>query len=1045
MKRPLLPLLFSFLLTASALFSNAQSPEDQIKIIAPANACLGNGEVQPISSASTVFTWETGQEFEAFEVVFYPNPCGAYPEPADGELISPDLQADSILPPVVNEFGGYGPASSMVFHTSGLQRLEPEESETPGIKRYNLPLKLPLAGGNESFIFQVYGYYTRPSGVAPGVFSAPACAFLSGGINPGSNELPCLPPPNQCLATAKKKNGPGISGGYTGPTGKFTQAIGDPLILEAEASDVDMVVLGCTSLGCGDDFASRQEPLNGRVSIIWKTEKGDAPFKSSTSIGEPGQRLVFGEKAMLVTDLIAIGESKRYLLTLVLSDGHSVAPRDAPVFQKIKIKISRTRAAPTQYQYEVTKLSPNTPVIPVVVKDLTKGVCSTPTLTKSQKTDLQPPVVILPSHLRSNRFVPGVKYILYASHPTEYDRYAISCAATDNCGGSNAGFLFEDDLTFSWSIVGGGGKFIKGSVGRSVVFEADANATTVNIKVEVSNRNGVMVEDNRKSTTEVFTIVQPPVLYTVFGVPLLDLLDNGIVLCKNINDSNANEVTDINDRTPINVRDPDLIPVRINPGPGQADVVMNIIGDASRIKVWSSPTKQKLIPSGVILKGTQGPVIVFIEGVKKSAAGVKDVSLQFVSGALIENLAITVYDLVKLPLGRSIELDDANNTCVKVYVPDNYGGFLTIKTSQGSIGKIRNPLGELFVNGTNTGHPRHGWYTFSVRSEGKTTLSNTFVQKAIATDIPWNFWYFPYKGDNDGIADLYEKDGAFAKFDKQFKLEGDKSLMKYEFENHHASGTQELEDWVGHCEGFVFAGILYDQPQAQGDYTQYEVEALLADYYCKRKVSGERLSPQKMAYFPTKEPNELADKRVSIFHHYMVKMLMIRDQAFHIDLADFAGDDPVSVWNQACFKFKATLVEDKEAAGGEWTEKILQINVKNRYVCNDDFSEDLDGEGGKDPVLNPNGRRDQNAEYLLIYASNGFGTNQAVRGRKQNWISNQLTHTYDDDKAQNVFIPRCVTDPTMLKILSTTQGYIRGGGNPRIINEQLFQLTFKLR
>ena len=84
-----------------------------------------------------------------------------------------------------------------------------------------------------------------------------------------------------------------------------------------------------------------------------------------------------------------------------------------------------------------------------------------------------------------------------------------------------------------------------------------------------------------------------------------------------------------------------------------------------------------------------------------------------------------------------------------VYVPTRFGGVLQIKTTSGNIVELKRPNGTPLVNGQDIGFDQQGWYTFKVEGAKKPySVENTFVQVGESTKKPWNFYYWPTKGDS---------------------------------------------------------------------------------------------------------------------------------------------------------------------------------------------------------------------------------------------------------------------------------------------------------
>ncbi len=103
--------------------------------------------------------------------------------------------------------------------------------------------------------------------------------------------------------------------------------------------------------------------------------------------------------------------------------------------------------------------------------------------------------------------------------------------------------------------------------------------------------------------------------------------------------------------------------------------------------------------------------------------------------------------LQPVPLGGSLP-NLKGDQQFGVYVPTRFGGELTIKTTEGSIGPIKGPDGQTYRNGQDVGEAHHGWYQFAVSGAKKPyTVETSFVQTGRSTRKPWNFYYWPTKAD----------------------------------------------------------------------------------------------------------------------------------------------------------------------------------------------------------------------------------------------------------------------------------------------------------
>ena len=110
--------------------------------------------------------------------------------------------------------------------------------------------------------------------------------------------------------------------------------------------------------------------------------------------------------------------------------------------------------------------------------------------------------------------------------------------------------------------------------------------------------------------------------------------------------------------------------------------------------------------------------------------------------------ARTAEHVTTVPLGGSLD-GQSGDRYFGVYVPTRFGGVLQIKTTSGNIVDLKRPNGTPLVNGEDIGFDQQGWYTFKVVGAKKPySVENTFVQVGESKKKPWNFYYWPTKGDS---------------------------------------------------------------------------------------------------------------------------------------------------------------------------------------------------------------------------------------------------------------------------------------------------------
>ena len=116
--------------------------------------------------------------------------------------------------------------------------------------------------------------------------------------------------------------------------------------------------------------------------------------------------------------------------------------------------------------------------------------------------------------------------------------------------------------------------------------------------------------------------------------------------------------------------------------------------------------------------------------------------------ALAASAADPVERVTSVPLGGALNNQTGDHS-YGVYVPTRFGGVLTIKTSAGTVAKITGPDGRERRNGDEVGNNQQGWYSFQVTGTDKPySITTSFVQVGQSVRMPWNFYYWPTKGDS---------------------------------------------------------------------------------------------------------------------------------------------------------------------------------------------------------------------------------------------------------------------------------------------------------
>ncbi len=405
----------------------------------------------------------------------------------------------------------------------------------------------------------------------------------------------------------------------------------------------------------------------------------------------------------------------------------------------------------------------------------------------------------------------------------------------------------------------------------------------------------------------------------------------------------------------------------------------------------------------------------------------------------------------KVPLGGYVQ---SPHNCFRVYVPDKFGGKLTVDVAGGTLKGITGPDGKPFTNGSDTGQDKQGWYIIRTAGDNVKEVENTFVQDGTAKTVPWNFFFFPHhiKIPNDPGKDLrsrlYDNPGAYKKFDMQFKL----GTTSFDWEEkNHKCASPDCATWEGHCWGSALASIIMQDPAAANGYTQDELEGLSSEFFDNRNPTANLLGD----WLPQEKPvpgKDDTDKYVHAFHKGLRKMLRTENKPVHLNLRQESGvkssEPKGEVWNQGCYTYSSSMMEDPDAAGDPIKDKIFQIKFDTTFICNDDFLDPPTDKGvsTKDPKAYPQGRREQESTYILMYGNDGdIKDNQPVAGRTQDWLTMKLKHSFRQGDLKtpiDLFVPRSMADVTAAADF-TKQGLREIKINPSVTADRLGRLGLK--
>jgi hypothetical protein len=278
--------------------------------------------------------------------------------------------------------------------------------------------------------------------------------------------------------------------------------------------------------------------------------------------------------------------------------------------------------------------------------------------------------------------------------------------------------------------------------------------------------------------------------------------------------------------------------------------------------------------------------------------------------------------------------------------------------------------------------------------------------------VPWNFFYYPFhvKTDNDKRARLYNNPGAYTKFDAVFNL-GTKSFDWETSEHKKENGAE----WAGHCWGSALASIILQDPTSVRTFTQDELEGLSSEFF---NESGATFLMNYEKFEKPKPGEDPTDDRVHKFHNGLRELLRTKKTSLHLNLRQESGtkanESDDQIWNQGCYTYSSSMMEDPGAAGDPIKEKIFQIKLDTSFVCNDDFLDPPNDNGVSkgNPKDYTNGRREQASTYILMYGNDGeIKPNGTIAGRKQDWQTMKLKHSFrQGDTNIDLFIPESMSD-----------------------------------
>jgi hypothetical protein len=356
-------------------------------------------------------------------------------------------------------------------------------------------------------------------------------------------EIPYIPGTNEkiCLPDVSEKMEPKMAGGLKSKqagTGSTSTIFRDDFIaLEATGSDVDLVTFNCNpQVPCPDTRSEKTIAVTGKVRFAWAITAGEGKFVK-LGCGAEDEKTDKGEHVIFQPPYVALpvkSADTSVLTTIILSiidDGSPVT--DPTVTKTITIRTTRKKSIPDRYEVTITGGEPDkaaAPALPVV-----DGSCKLVGPTWKPGDNLAEPVIILPGVTDADKMVLGQWIALKSQDQQDPDDITFNCTST-NCTSAGGGKSYPDKIIWEWTIVSGGGKFILGSTGQYVVYEAPLEmpkgkeVIEVKIKLKVMNPAGERKDPDKSSKEFILKIYQPGVRLSHPELTWLPEADNSLEL-----------------------------------------------------------------------------------------------------------------------------------------------------------------------------------------------------------------------------------------------------------------------------------------------------------------------------------------------------------------------------------------------------------------------------------------------------------------------------------------------------------------------------------
>lgn len=304
------------------------------------------------------------------------------------------------------------------------------------------------------------------------------------------------PPPEtewKCDPVVRVLSGPRMDGGLEPPNDSVTIYRDEFLPLLAAGVDYDELWWDCNpELSCPETPSTDMRSLNGRVKFEWRILRGEGSLVELGCLNP--QRFREGKRVVFMPPYVAIDSMKETLIELKIIDDNPSQVIDETVTRNIRIRTRRDSLWPDHYLIRIESDAFRIPS-PSQYTGLPRGSCLTQGPRWSRAADLPKPRIVLPPVEDNRKMVYKEWMRISADDIRDPDDVEVWCRTS--CPTKRIHRSFEDAVEYEWTILRGGGRFIKGNKGRHVIYEAPEQAGEVLLKVDVYNPDFLKVQDTR--------------------------------------------------------------------------------------------------------------------------------------------------------------------------------------------------------------------------------------------------------------------------------------------------------------------------------------------------------------------------------------------------------------------------------------------------------------------------------------------------------------------------------------------------------------------